>query len=212
MSQRPGVAGDDPRELGAAVDGLRKVLADVRDGALDVRWSDALPEGHPLHGLQQDINALIAAISTERMRSLDYVEKVEDQLATIALQRAALRELSTPVIEVWSGVLCLPVVGVMDSERGAQVMSDLLATVSERSAAHVIIDVTGILAMDGEALRHLVNAASALRLLGAECVITGIKPLVADSLVEMDFDPGLLTTRRNLREALRHILAAKRTP
>ncbi|KYF89198.1 hypothetical protein BE17_42825 [Sorangium cellulosum] len=202
----------DPREreLRALVDDLRKVLADTRAGALDVRWDEALPEGHPLSGLRQDINALIEALAVERRRSLDYVERVEDQRATIELQRAALRELSTPVIEVWRGVLCFPVVGVMDSERSAQMMSELLQAVAERAADHVIIDVTGIHAMDGQALGSLVAAASALRLLGAECVITGIKPLVADALVEMDFDPSALSTRRNLRDALRHILASKR--
>ena len=212
MSQRPGASPGDPREgeLRALVDELRRVLADTRAGALDVRWDEALPEGHPLSGLQQDINALIEALAVERRRSLDYVERVEDQRATIELQRAALRELSTPVIEVWSGVLCFPVVGVMDSDRSAQMMSELLQAVAERAADHVIIDVTGIHAMDGQALGYLVAAASALRLLGAECVITGIKPLVADALVEMDFDPTLLNTRRNLRDALRHILASKR--
>ncbi|WP_437311138.1 STAS domain-containing protein [Sorangium sp. So ce388] len=210
MSQRPAMSSDDPRELRALVDDLRKVLADTRAGALDVRWDEALPEGHPLSGLRQDINALIEALAVERRRSLDYVERVEDQRATIELQRAALRELSTPVIEVWRGVLCFPVVGVMDSERSAQMMSELLQAVAERAADHVIIDVTGIHAMDGQALGSLVAAASALRLLGAECVITGIKPLVADALVEMDFDPSVLSTRRNLRDALRHIIASKR--
>ncbi|XXT24996.1 STAS domain-containing protein [Sorangium sp. So ce429] len=212
MSRRPGVSPGDPREseIRALVADLRRLLADAREGALDLRWDEALPEGHPLSGLQQDINALIEALAVERRRSLDYVERVEDQRATIELQRAALRELSTPVIEVWSGVLCFPVVGVMDGDRSAQMMSELLAAVAERSADHVIIDVTGIHAMDGQALGYLVSAASAVRLLGAECVITGIKPLVADALLEMDFDPSLLNTRRNLREALRHIIASKR--
>jgi rsbT co-antagonist protein RsbR len=192
----------EPEEIAAIV----RLLESVREGEWDARLADDLPDTHPLRALHESVNGVIAALSSERERRARLQVEIEERLTTIELQQAALRELSTPIIEVWSGVLCLPIIGVMDSDRSAQMMDQLLSAVADKRAAHVIIDVTGVDIMDSRTLNHLVSMAKAVRLLGASCVITGIPPAVAQALVAMQFDTSSLATLRSLREALTRLL------
>jgi rsbT co-antagonist protein RsbR len=178
------------------------VLSDVGDGDYESRLKVDLPETHPLGALYRGINDMIASLSVEQGRSAAYRKELEEKLATIEAQRAAIRELSTPIIEVWAGVLCLPVVGVMDSVRSAEMMNSLLEAVSEKEAHYVIIDVTGIEVMDTRTADQFIRMAKAVQLLGAECVLTGINPRIAQTIVHMGLDLDQLRTLRSLRSAL----------
>ena len=140
---------------------------------------------------------VVAREAAERFQN-----ELTERLATIEQQRAAIRELSTPVIEVWDRVLCLPVVGVMDTSRGAEMTESLLRGVVEKRARCTIIDVTGIEVMDTATADHFLRMAKAVRLLGAECVITGISPGIAQTIVHMGVDLGEVRTHRSLRDAL----------
>ena len=128
--------------------------------------------------------------------------ELEAKLETIELQQTALRELSTPIIEVWSGVLCLPVVGVVDSHRSAEMTETLLDTIYTKQARTAIVDITGIDVMDTKTADHFIKMARAVRLLGADCILSGINPSIAQTLTHIGVDLAGVRTVRNLRDAL----------
>jgi rsbT co-antagonist protein RsbR len=143
---------------------------------------------------------------TELNRALALQESVnrelEAKLETIEMQQAAIRELSTPIIEVWAGVLCLPVVGVVDSQRSAEMTETLLETIVAKQARMAIVDITGIDVMDTKTADHFIKMARAVRLLGAECIISGINPGIAQTLTHIGVDLTGIRTLRSLRDAL----------
>jgi rsbT co-antagonist protein RsbR len=128
--------------------------------------------------------------------------QLEAKLETIEMQQAAIRELSTPIIEVWNGVLCLPVVGVVDSQRSAEMTETLLETIVSKQARTAIVDITGIDVMDTKTADHFIKMARAVRLLGAECIVSGINPGIAQTLTHIGVDLTGVRTMRSLRDAL----------
>ncbi len=128
--------------------------------------------------------------------------ELESKLETIEMQQAAIRELSSPIIEVWAGVLCLPVVGIVDSQRSAEMTEALLDTIVTKQARTAIVDITGIDVMDTKTADHFVKMAKAVRLLGAECILTGINPGIAQTLTQIGVELTGIRTLRNLRDAL----------
>jgi rsbT co-antagonist protein RsbR len=131
---------------------------------------------------------------------------LESKLETIEMQQAAIRELSSPIIEVWAGVLCLPVVGIVDSQRSAEMTEALLDTIVAKQARTAIVDITGIDVMDTKTADHFVKMAKAIRLLGANCILTGINPGIAQTLTHIGVDLTGIRTLRNLRDALQEHL------
>lgn len=128
--------------------------------------------------------------------------ELEAKLQTIELQQAAIRDLSTPIIEVWSGVLCLPVVGIVDSQRSAEMTETLLETIVSKQSRLAIVDITGIDVMDTKTADHFIKMAKAVRLLGADCIISGINPAIAQTLTHIGVDLTGVRTLRSLRDAL----------
>ena len=128
--------------------------------------------------------------------------ELEGKLETIEMQQAAIRELSTPIIEVWAGVLCLPVVGIVDSQRSAEMTETLLETIVAKQARMAIVDITGIDVMDTKTADHFIKMARAVRLLGAECIVSGINPGIAQTLTHIGVDLTGVRTLRSLRDAL----------
>jgi rsbT co-antagonist protein RsbR len=148
----------------------------------------------------------LAEAKTKETRARQRAEaanrELEAKLETIEMQQAAIRELSTPIIEVWTGVLCLPVVGVVDSQRSAEMTETLLEMIVAKQARTAIVDITGIDVMDTKTADHFIKMARAVRLLGAECVISGINPGIAQTLTHIGVDLTGVRTMRNLRDAL----------
>jgi rsbT co-antagonist protein RsbR len=178
------------------------VVADVGSGDYTTRLRSDLPEDHALSTLYAGINQMISSLEKEQQRSVAYQKELEEKLATIEVQRAAIRELSTPIIEVWEGVLCLPVVGVLDSTRSAEMTEALLAAIVEKKADCAIIDITGIQVMDTGTADHFLRMARAVRLLGANCLLTGINPAIAQTIIHMGVDLSGVVTHRTMRNAL----------
>jgi rsbT co-antagonist protein RsbR len=122
--------------------------------------------------------------------------------------RYSIDELSNPILEVWDDVLAMPIIGVVDSRRTADMVQRLLGEVSRTQASFVIIDLTGVEIVDTKTADHLMKLMRKVEVVGARCVLTGIRPAVAETLVDIGVDFGRLTTLRNLkhglREALRH--------
>jgi rsbT co-antagonist protein RsbR len=142
--------------------------------------------------------ALREALASQEVATRDLAAKLE----TIEMQQAAIRDLSTPIIEVWSGVLCLPVVGIVDSQRSAEMTETLLETIISKQARTAIVDITGIDVMDTKTADHFIKMAKAVRLLGADCIISGINPGIAQTLTHIGVDLTGIRTLRTLRDAL----------
>jgi len=134
---------------------------------------------------------------------------LRDKLELIARQEEAIKALSTPIIEVWDGVLTLPLVGVVDSQRAAETMERLLDAVMQKGATYAIIDLTGVDIVDTATADHIGKLVRAAELLGARCIITGIRPAVAQTMVQIGIDLTRIITLSTLREALRRCM---RTP
>ena len=190
------------------------VLSEVTSSTFFTRLPE-LPEGDPFSTLYRGINEMVDVLAEANTKNERYQNELEQKLETIEQQRLAIRELSTPVIEVWANVLCLPIVGVMDTTRSAEMTEMLLRTIVEKQARCAIVDVTGLEVMDTGTAAHFLQMARAIRLLGTECVVTGVSPHIAQTMVHMDLDLSGITTYRTLRDALSHYIIralARRTP
>lgn len=192
----------DRGELIAAITAIVSTLREIEAGELSARVELPYAENEPIGALAACVNFMAQALAERREETLAYQQELEGQIATIEKQRAAIRELSTPIIEVWSGVLCVPIVGVLDSSRAAEMTSALLNTIVEKKAKFIIIDITGIDAMDTRATDHFLRMARAVRLLGANCVLSGINPSVARTITQMGLDLQGVSSHRSLRDAL----------
>ena len=118
-------------------------------------------------------------------------------------QTARITELSNPVVEVWDGILLLPLVGTLDDQRATQMSSTLLEAVREKAAQVVLVDITGCTVVDTYTAAHLINTVRSVRLLGAAAVITGVGSSVAADLVKLGVDLHDIHTRRRLADGLR---------
>jgi rsbT co-antagonist protein RsbR len=124
-------------------------------------------------------------------------------------QQREMLELSTPVVKLWDGILALPMIGTLDSARTQVVMENLLQKVVETGAEIAILDITGVPTVDTLVAQHLIKTVTALRLMGAECIISGVRPQIAQTIVHLGVDLQGITTKANLADAL--ALALKRT-
>ena len=125
----------------------------------------------------------------------------------IADQAAAMLELSTPVIRLWEGVIAVPLIGTLDSARTQLVMEKLLETLVATGADHAVLDITGVPTVDTEVAQHLLKTVSAARLLGAECIISGIRPQVAQTIVSLGIEFDDIATKATLADALKYALS-----
>jgi rsbT co-antagonist protein RsbR len=126
----------------------------------------------------------------------------------IARQQRDMLELSTPVVKLWDGILALPLIGTLDSERTQVVMESLLQRIVETAAEVAIIDITGVPTVDTLVAQHLMKTVTAARLMGADCIISGIRPQIAQTIVHLGVDLRDITTKASLADAL--ALALKR--
>src|SRR5688572_21199497 len=116
-------------------------------------------------------------------------------------QQQELLELSTPVVTLWTGVLALPLIGTLDSARTQVVMESLLQRIAESGSEIAIIDITGVPTVDTVVAQHLMKTVSAARLMGAECIISGIRPQIAQTIVHLGVELGTIQTKATLADA-----------
>ena len=117
-------------------------------------------------------------------------------------QQQELLELSTPVVKLWDGILALPMIGTLDSNRTQIVMESLLQRIVETGAELAIIDITGVPTVDTQVAQHLLKTVTAIRLMGADCIISGVRPQIAQTIVHLGVDLQGVTTKSNLADAL----------
>ncbi len=152
----------------------------------------------------------VAGISLDVTEAKTTEAEIKRKLETIRQQQRAIQELSTPLIEVWDNVLAVPLVGVIDSQRANNLIERLLAEVSRSGARFAVLDLTGVEAIDTSTASHLIRLLASIRLLGAEGLITGISPYVAQTMVGIGIDLTAVVTCANLREGLRYCMAKMR--
>jgi rsbT co-antagonist protein RsbR len=201
-------------DMGARLERAQQVLTRVADGDLDQRIDIGSVED-PLSSLEMGINFMILDLRATMEANRSQAERLERQaeeleakLAKIQEQEAAIRELSTPVIEVWDDILVLPVVGAVDAKRSDELMNNLLAAIVQTQCKQVIVDITGVEVVDTGTADTLLRVVKAAGLLGARCVLTGLGPRVAQTLVEIGADLAEVVTLKNLKEGLKHCMAA----
>lgn len=123
--------------------------------------------------------------------------------AVIKRQQEELLELSTPVVKLWDGVLALPMIGTLDSQRTQVVMESLLQRIVDTGSEIAIIDITGVPTVDTLVAQHLLKTVTAIRLMGADCIISGVRPQIAQTIVHLGLDLQGVVTKANLADALK---------
>jgi len=181
--------GFSPSETALAVFALKDAVYELVAGAADL-----VPEYLLFARMMDDLG----------LHTFETYATAREQI--IADQAAAMLELSTPVIRLWEGIIAVPLVGTLDSARTQLVMEKLLESLVATGAEHAVLDITGVPTVDTEVAQHLLKTVSAVRLLGAECVISGIRPQVAQTIVALGIEFGDIATKATLADALVHAL------
>src|SRR5262245_61296533 len=148
-----------------------------------------------------------ALLDSLGLHTIKTFQKAREEV--INRQQREMLELSTPVVKLWEGILALPMIGTLDSSRTQVVMETLLQKVVDTGAQIAILDITGVPTVDTLVAQHLLKTVTALRLMGAECIISGVRPQIAQTIVHLGVDLQGVTTKANLADAL--ALALKRT-
>ncbi len=203
MTEQKKITADSFEE---AVTDILLVVTDIALGDLSGQVSVPDEDDTPLGALALGINQMIDALREAQQEKDAALMELEEKLQMIERQSLAIRELSTPVLQVWEDVLVLPVIGVVDSTRSAELMERLLEQVAKKSSRYVILDITGVEIVDTRTADHFIKVIKAAQLLGASCIITGIRPAVAQTLVEIGIDLSNISTLANLKDGLRECL------
>lgn len=151
----------------------------------------------------------VATELIDRLGMLTVAEYQKTREEVIVRQQQELLELSTPVVKLWEGVLALPMIGTLDSSRAQVVMESLLQAIVDTGSEIAIIDITGVPMVDTLVAQHLLKTVTAIRLMGAECIISGVRPQIAQTIVQLGVDLLGVTTKATLADALS--LALKRS-
>ncbi|SIQ91266.1 STAS domain-containing protein [Pseudacidovorax sp. RU35E] len=148
--------------------------------------------------------ALSALVDRLAQHTADTFQQSREEV--IRRQQEDLLELSTPVVKLWDGVLAVPMIGTLDSNRTQVVMETLLQTVVDTGSSLAIIDITGVPTVDTLVARHLLKTVTAIRLMGADCIISGIRPQIAQTIVHLGIDLQGIVTKATLADALAQAL------
>jgi rsbT co-antagonist protein RsbR len=162
--------------------------------------------GGNAEALAQEIWVATELLDSLGMHTVTAFQRAREELIT--RQQEEMLELSTPVVKLWDGILALPMIGTLDSARTQVVMESLLQKIVDTGSEMAIIDITGVPTVDTLVAQHLLKTVTALRLMGAECIISGVRPQIAQTIVHLGVDLQGVTTKANLADAL--ALALKR--
>ena len=182
--------GFSPRETGTYVLSLKSALLKT--------LSEEIKDPALLYAESMKLSSLLDNFSTVTFET--FIKGRED---VILRQTDEIAEISTPVIKIWDGILALPIIGTLDSSRTQVVMENLLQEIVETGSSIAILDISGVPAIDTLVAQHLIKTVSATRLMGAECIISGIRPEIAQTVVHLGIDLSEIITKATLASALK---------
>ena len=145
---------------------------------------------------------LLASVFNDIILDVFHVYLAEKE-RTIQAQQEELKHTSTPITEIWDGVLTLPIIGTLDSSRTMSVMENMLERIEKERAKVVVIDVTGVQAIDSQVSHHMIQMIRAVGLMGAKAILTGIRPEIARAITSLNIDLSLVSTRATLSDGLK---------
>ncbi|HEX8377879.1 MAG TPA: STAS domain-containing protein [Pedobacter sp.] len=183
--------GFSPRETGAFIFGLKEAL-------LQLLQQEIKDDKETLYHATVQLNRLLDSFSIVTFETF-----IKGREEVILRQTDEITEISTPVIRVWDGILALPIIGTLDSARTQVVMENLLQEIVETGSSIAILDISGVPAVDSLVAQHLIKTVSATRLMGAECIISGIRPEIAQTIVHLGIDLSNIITKATLASALK---------
>jgi rsbT co-antagonist protein RsbR len=183
--------GFTPRETGAFIFGLKEAL-------LQLLQQEIKDDKETLYQATLQLNRLLDSFSIVTFETF-----IKGREEVILRQTDEITEISTPVIRVWDGILALPIIGTLDSARTQVVMENLLQEIVETGSSIAILDISGVPAVDSLVAQHLIKTVSATRLMGAECIISGIRPEIAQTIVHLGIDLSNIITKATLASALK---------
>lgn len=182
--------GFSPRETGRFVYSLKEAI-------LEVLQSEVGNDPRLLFEESQRINRIMDGLTV-----ITFETFIKGREEVILRQTDEIAEISTPVIRVWDGILALPIIGTLDSQRTQIVMENLLQEIVDTGSSIAILDISGVPAVDSLVAQHLIKTVSATRLMGAECIISGIRPEIAQTVVHLGIDLSSIITKSSLASAL----------
>lgn len=184
--------GFSPRETGIYIFSLK-------DALLQVLQDEIKNDPMTLYTLTLKVGKLIDSFGITTFETF-----IKGREEVILRQTDEIAEISTPVIRVWDGILALPIIGTLDSARTQVVMENLLQQIVETGSSIAILDISGVPAVDSLVAQHLIKTVSATRLMGAECIISGIRPEIAQTVVHLGIDLSNIITKASLASALKY--------
>ena len=184
--------GFSPRETGLYIFSLK-------DAILEVLQSEIKGDPQRLFEVTLLVSRLVDHFST-----ITFETFIKGREEVILRQSDEISEISTPVIRVWDGIVALPIIGTLDSARTQVVMENLLQQIVETGSSIAILDISGVPAVDSLVAQHLIKTVSATRLMGAECIISGIRPEIAQTVVHLGIDLSKIVTKSSLASALKY--------
>jgi rsbT co-antagonist protein RsbR len=190
--------GFSARETGNFVYSLKEALLEILAGEIKQDFETLYKES-------QKINKIMDSLGVVTFETF-----IKGREEVILRQTDEITEISTPVIRVWDGILALPIIGTLDSARTQVVMENLLQEIVESGSSIAILDISGVPAVDSLVAQHLIKTVSATRLMGAECIISGIRPEIAQTVVHLGIDLSSIITKATLASALAYAFKVMR--
>ena len=195
--------------LKARVNKIEDILSSIAAGDMEARINSEFEDDFT--GVEEAVDLLINDLTDELQQREKSQRELEEKLATIQEQQRTilqqqedLLELSSPVTKVWDNVVVLPVIGTLDSRRTQIMMENLLQKIVDTGCTIAILDITGVATIDTQVANHLIKTVTAARLLGAECVVSGISPAIAQTIVHLGIDLSSIETRATLQESMQY--------
>ncbi|UCC31038.1 MAG: STAS domain-containing protein [Phycisphaerales bacterium] len=155
--------------------------------------------GKDYEALAEDVWTITVVLDKLGLYTTEVYQKTRE--AVIKRQQEELTELSTPVVKLWEGVLLVPLIGTLDSARTGHVMSALLEQIAQTGSAFAILDITGVPSVDTQTAQHLLKTVAATRLMGADCIISGVRPVIAQTIVTLGLTLDVIT-KSSIADAL----------
>lgn len=189
ISSSRGKRGFSPRENAQYLISFKEASSQI--------LSELIKEPAQLYDANLQLNAIL-----DNMMIMTFEAYMRGREDVISRQVDEISEISTPVITVWDGIVALPIIGTLDSSRTQVVMENLLQQIVDTGSSIAILDISGVPAVDSLVAQHLIKTVSATRLMGAECIISGIRPEIAQTVVHLGIDLTGIITKASLASAL----------